>query len=104
MLDRVIADVAHLEQFDDGSFDAAVCYGGPISYLVDRAEEGIAELVRVTRPGGHVLLSVMSLVGAVTHFTSRAARSRPPRRRRAERRDPAHGRPARRARTTATCR
>ena len=70
VLDRVVADVAHLEQFDDGSFDAAVCYGGPISYLVDRAEEGIAELVRVTRPGGHVLLSVMSLVGAVTHFTS----------------------------------
>ncbi len=23
----------------------------------------------MTRPGGHVLLSVMSLVGAVTHFT-----------------------------------
>jgi hypothetical protein len=45
-----------------------VCFGGPLSYVVDRAGDGIAELVRVTRPCGHVLVSVMSLVGTVTHF------------------------------------
>jgi ubiquinone/menaquinone biosynthesis C-methylase UbiE len=61
--DRVLADVVDLP-FDDASFDAAVCYGGPISYVVDRAGDAVAELVRVTRPGGHVLVSVMSLVGA----------------------------------------
>jgi ubiquinone/menaquinone biosynthesis C-methylase UbiE len=61
--DRVVADVVDLP-FDDASFDAAVCYGGPISYVVDRAGDAIAELARVTRPGGHVLVSVMSLVGA----------------------------------------
>jgi ubiquinone/menaquinone biosynthesis C-methylase UbiE len=66
--ERVLADVADLSRFEDGSFDATVCFGGPLSYLVDRAGEGLAELVRVTRPGGHVLLSVMSLVGTVTHF------------------------------------
>lgn len=65
---RVLADITDLSSFDDASFDAVVCYGGPLSYVVDRAEEGIAELMRVTRPGGHVLLSVMSLVGAVVHF------------------------------------
>jgi SAM-dependent methyltransferase len=65
---RVLADVTDLSRFADASFDAAVCFGGPLSYLVDRAEEGLAELLRVTRPGGHVLLSVMSLVGAVLHF------------------------------------
>ena len=70
VLDRVVADVTELGRFEDGSFDATVCFGGPLSYLVDRAEEGVAELVRVTRPGGHVLLSVMSLVGAATHFTT----------------------------------
>ena len=30
---------------DDGSFDATVCFGGPLSYVVDRADDGIAELV-----------------------------------------------------------
>jgi len=61
--DRVRADVVDLP-FEDASFDVAVCYGGPISYAVDRAGDAVGELARVTRPGGHVLVSVMSLVGA----------------------------------------
>jgi 2-polyprenyl-3-methyl-5-hydroxy-6-metoxy-1,4-benzoquinol methylase len=61
--ERVVADVTDLSRFGDGEFDAVVCYGGPVSYVVERAADAVAELVRVTRPGGHVLLSVMSLVG-----------------------------------------
>lgn len=30
----------------------AVCFGGPLSYVLDRAEDGVAELVRVTAPAG----------------------------------------------------
>jgi SAM-dependent methyltransferase len=65
---RVIADITDLAGFRAGEFDAVVCYGGPLSYVVDRAEGAVAELVRVTRPGGHVLVSVMSLVGAVWQY------------------------------------
>jgi SAM-dependent methyltransferase len=61
---RVLADVTDLSRFGDGEFDATVCYGGPLSYARDRAADAAAELVRVTRPDGHVLVSVMSLVGA----------------------------------------
>jgi SAM-dependent methyltransferase len=61
---RVLADVLDLSQFPDDAFDVTVCYGGPISYVLDEAPRGVAELARVTRPGGHVLVSVMSLVGA----------------------------------------
>ncbi len=68
ILERVQADVTDLSRFDDASFDAVVCFGGPLSYVVDQAEHGVAELVRVTRPGGHVLLSVMSLIGTAVHF------------------------------------
>ena len=75
VLDRVVADVTELGRFEDGSFDVAVCFGGPLSYLVDQAEEGVAELVRVTRPGGHVLLWVMSLVGAASHYTTSCSSS-----------------------------
>jgi ubiquinone/menaquinone biosynthesis C-methylase UbiE len=64
---RVVADVVDLP-FEAASFDATVCYGGPISYVVDRAPDAVAELARVTRPGGLVLVSVMSLVGAVQTF------------------------------------
>ena len=66
--ERAVADVLDLSRWEDGSFDAAVCFGGPLSYVIDRAEDGVAELVRVTKPGGHVLLSVMSLVGTVLHY------------------------------------
>lgn len=65
VLDRVVADVADLSRWETGAFDVAVCYGGPLSYLLDRDEQAVAELVRVTKPGGLVILSVMSLVGAL---------------------------------------
>jgi SAM-dependent methyltransferase len=66
--ERVVADVTDLSRFDDGAFDAAVCYGGPISYAAEHAEQAVAELARVTRRGGHTLVSVMSLVGAVVQY------------------------------------
>ncbi|HST13939.1 MAG TPA: class I SAM-dependent methyltransferase, partial [Gaiellaceae bacterium] len=61
---RLLTDVVDLSQFERGEFDAVVCYGGPISYALDRAPDAVAELACVTRPGGHVLVSVMSLIGS----------------------------------------
>ena len=60
--DRVVADVTDLP-FANDEFDVTVCYGGALSYVLDRAPDAVAELARVTRPGGHLLVSVMSLVG-----------------------------------------
>ena len=54
--------------FSDGEFDAVVCYGGPLSYVFDRREKAIAELVRVTRSGGRLLLSAKSLWGTVHEY------------------------------------
>lgn len=65
--DRVLADVIDLSRWADATFDAVVCYGGPISYVLDRADDAIAELLRVTRPGGVVLFSVMSRIGPFVH-------------------------------------
>ncbi len=64
VVDWVRADILDLRVFQDDVFDAVVCYGGPLSYVLDRADEALSELLRVTRPGGHLLLSVMSLVGS----------------------------------------
>jgi SAM-dependent methyltransferase len=62
--ERVVADVTDLSRFADGEFDAVVCYGGALSYVIGEAPQALAELARVTRAGGHVLVSVMALVGA----------------------------------------
>jgi SAM-dependent methyltransferase len=58
------ADILDLGVVATGSFDAVVCYGGPLSYVMDRADEAVGELLRLIRPGGLLLASVMSLLGA----------------------------------------
>jgi len=69
-VETVVGDITDLSHFEDDTFDVTVCFGGPLSYVVDRAEQAVAELARVTRPGGHVLVSVMGLAGAAIHYTS----------------------------------
>ena len=61
--ERVELDITNLKNFSDKSFDTVVCYGGPISYVLDKGEQAIGELLRVTKAGGYVFISVMSLLG-----------------------------------------
>ena len=51
--------------FDDETFDATLCLGGPISHLLDAADRrrAASELRRVTVSDGPVLVSVMGLFG-----------------------------------------
>ncbi len=61
-------DVRDVSGFDDASFDVVLAYGGPLSYVFDHAEDALRGLLRITRPEGAVLGSVMSLLGAWRHF------------------------------------
>lgn len=63
-----VGDIVDLSRFPDGSFDATVCYGGPLSYVLDRAPDALHEMLRVTKIGGRLLFSVMSLVGTMRAF------------------------------------
>jgi SAM-dependent methyltransferase len=65
---RMQLDIVDLARFADGTFDVTVCYGGPLSYVLHHADAALAELLRVTKPGGRVLFSVMSLLGATRAF------------------------------------
>ena len=69
----VQADVAHLPVVPDGHFDVVVAYGGALSYVCEQRRSAAAELVRVTRPGGTLLVSVMSRFGAVVNVVRRPA-------------------------------
>jgi ubiquinone/menaquinone biosynthesis C-methylase UbiE len=55
--------------FPDASFDSTVCFGAVLNYLFGEAESAARELVRVTRPGGTVLVSVAGRWG-VLRFTA----------------------------------
>lgn len=63
--DYVLGTVTDLSRFADASFDTSLALGGPLSYCFDQAGRAIREMARVTRPGGAVGLSVMSLHGSL---------------------------------------
>ena len=78
MLDRVDgfvrADISDLSMFPDDYFDVVVCYGGALSYVCDQRYKAASELVRVVRPGGVLLISVMSRFGTICNLVRRADR------------------------------
>ena len=55
-------------RFPNDSFDASIAYGGPLSYVFEKVEKAISELLRITKPGGVILLSVMSTLGTFQFF------------------------------------
>ena len=65
---RDLLDIVDLSHFPSGHFDATVCYGGAISYVFDQADAAVGELLRVTKPGGYLLVSVMSLAGSLRSY------------------------------------
>lgn len=67
----VVGDIADLSRLADASFDAVVCYGGALSYVCERRQEAAAELMRVVKPGGRLIASVMSRYGAAANVVSR---------------------------------
>jgi SAM-dependent methyltransferase len=56
-------DICDLSRFASESFDSVIAYGGPFSYVLDRRDIALCECSRVLKPGGNLLLSVMSLWG-----------------------------------------
>lgn len=63
-----VADVRDLSAFADAQFDAVLAFGGPLSYCFEAGGRALCEMLRVTRPAGLVLASVMSLLGSFRHL------------------------------------
>lgn len=57
-------DICQMDSLRDSEFDAVVAYGGPLSYVLDKRDAALDECLRVLRPEGRLLLSVMSLWGS----------------------------------------
>ena len=63
-----ILDVTDLSELPQASFDVVVCTGGVLNYVHNMERAAIQGILRVTRPGGTVILGVMSLIGTVLRF------------------------------------
>jgi ubiquinone/menaquinone biosynthesis C-methylase UbiE len=60
---RLQLDITDLSMFETATFDIVVCYGGALSYVLEQASIALDEMLRVLKPEGYLLLSVMSLIG-----------------------------------------
>lgn len=56
-------DICDLSLFKDSQFDMVICYGGALSYVCEKRQKAATELTRVVKPGGVILVSVMSRLG-----------------------------------------
>jgi SAM-dependent methyltransferase len=69
LLDRVEGfhrlDILDMGSIGDAAYDLVVAFGGVVSYTRERHRDAIGELVHVVRPGGAILISVMSLYGTL---------------------------------------
>lgn len=63
-----VLDVLNMKIFSDSSFDCIVCIGGVINYLLDKEKDGIAEMLRVLKPGGTIIVGAMSFIGASLYY------------------------------------
>lgn len=63
--DVILADLRDLSMIENNKFDTVVCYGAPLNYLLENKEKAINELVRVTKTGGNILVSVNSKWGVI---------------------------------------
>ena len=57
--------IVNLSAFDDETFDAVLCLGGPLNHIVDAVQWGKAaqELIRVAKKGASLFVSVISRCG-----------------------------------------
>ncbi|MGH2583509.1 MAG: class I SAM-dependent methyltransferase [Dehalococcoidia bacterium] len=61
----VEGSITDLSPFPDGHFSAVLCLGGVLSFLLDPASQrgALSELIRVTRPGGLLFITVLNRFG-----------------------------------------
>jgi ubiquinone/menaquinone biosynthesis C-methylase UbiE len=65
--DIIEGSITDLSGFQDNSFDAVLCLGGPLSHVSPEAErlKAVDELIRVAKKGALIFVSVMSKYGVL---------------------------------------
>ena len=61
-------DIRDLSMFPDQHFDVVVCYGAPLSYVLEGRETAVSEFHRVLKQGGVLAVSVSSRWGVFRSF------------------------------------
>ena len=57
--------ITDMSDIPSNSFDTVICYGAVLNYLHEETENALSELIRVTKNGGEILISVNNRNGVL---------------------------------------
>ena len=66
--DFLILDITDLKQIGDNHYDVVICVGGALNYTFDKEQAAIAEMLRVAKPGGIVIVGAVALFNSLMRF------------------------------------
>ncbi len=68
--DFLILDITKLEGVDSDRYDVVTCVGGALNYTFDRERVAIREMLRVTKPGGILIVGAVALFNSLMRYLS----------------------------------
>lgn len=66
--DFLILDITDLGSIGDNMHDVVICVGGALNYTLDKEQAAISEMLRVTKPGGIVILGSVALFNSLMRY------------------------------------
>jgi ubiquinone/menaquinone biosynthesis C-methylase UbiE len=66
--DFLILDITDLESIGDRTHDVVICVGGALNYTFDKERAAIHEMLRVTKPGGILILGSVALFNSLMRY------------------------------------
>ena len=66
--DFLILDITDLEPMNNDHFDVVVCVGGALNYTFNKEQTAVTEMLRVTRPGGIIIVGAVALFNSLMRY------------------------------------
>lgn len=66
--DFLILDITDLKGIGDNKYDVVICVGGALNYTFDKEQVAITEMLRVTKPGGIVIVGAVALFNSLVRY------------------------------------
>jgi ubiquinone/menaquinone biosynthesis C-methylase UbiE len=66
--DFLLLDITDLKEIRANQYDVVICVGGALNYTFDREQAAITEMLRVTKPGGIVIVGVVALFNSLMRY------------------------------------
>jgi ubiquinone/menaquinone biosynthesis C-methylase UbiE len=66
--DFLILDITDLKEVEADHYDVVTCVGGALNYTFDKEQAAIVEMLRVTKPGGIVIVGAVALFNPLMRY------------------------------------